>query len=242
MVPVADYNLFDYYSIAAKDSDKLSLLRSFFGCLASALAYIHDIKIRHRDIKPQNVLVKGDRVFLTDFGIALDWEQLSRSTTTADSGKTWPYAAPEVARYEKRNTSSDVWSLGCVFLEMVTVLKGSTVGDMRHFFKERSDNYRFYANIANLPAWKEKLWNTGAPKDDKPLIWVEQMLQETAELRPTAAKLYEDIAAESAAFHIPFCGPCCNEEEDSPGFGEEEDDDEMWGYEGEPSLEQLHLA
>ena len=67
------------------------------------------------------------------------------------------------------------------------------------------------------------------------------MLQETADMRPTAAKLYDDIAAESAAVHVPFCGPCCNEEADSPGFGED-DDDEMWGHEGEPGLEHLHLA
>ena len=108
MAPVGDCNLLEYYSIALGDIDKSSLLRSFFGCLANALQYIHSIKVRHRDIKPHNILVKGDRVFLTDFGIALDWEELSRSTTTADSAKTWLYAAPEVAKYEKRNTAAEV--------------------------------------------------------------------------------------------------------------------------------------
>jgi serine/threonine protein kinase len=116
MFPVADCNLFEYYSLASDSTDKLSLLRSFFGCLANALQYVHNIKIRHRDIKPQNILVKADRVFLTDFGIALDWEHLSRSTTTENSGKTWPYAAPEIARFEKRNTSSDIWVCGMRFL------------------------------------------------------------------------------------------------------------------------------
>lgn len=88
MSPVGDCSLLEYYSIALNNPDKSSLLRSYFGCLANALQYIHSIKIRHRDIKPHNILVRGDRVFLTDFGIALDWEELSRSTTTADSGKT----------------------------------------------------------------------------------------------------------------------------------------------------------
>jgi serine/threonine protein kinase len=69
MSPVADCDLSAYYALARDSRDKLSLLRSFFGCLANALRYIHGVRIRHRDIKPQNILVKGDRVFLTDFGM-----------------------------------------------------------------------------------------------------------------------------------------------------------------------------
>jgi serine/threonine protein kinase len=68
MNPVGECNLSEYYELARGSPDKLSLLRSFFGCLANALQYVHSIKIRHRDIKPQNVLVKGERVYLTDFG------------------------------------------------------------------------------------------------------------------------------------------------------------------------------
>src|SRR5689334_6446879 len=92
MAPVADCNPNEYYVLARECRDKRSLLRSFLGCLANALHYIHSIRIRHRDIKPHNILIKSDRILLTDFGIALDWENLSRSTTTADSGKTWVYA------------------------------------------------------------------------------------------------------------------------------------------------------
>ena len=88
MSPVADCNLATYYSLAAGSPDKLSLLKAFFGCLANALQYLHASQIRHRDIKPQNILVHGTRVLFADFGIALDWVDLGRSTTTEDSGKT----------------------------------------------------------------------------------------------------------------------------------------------------------
>src|SRR5215469_17808340 len=238
MSPVADCNLFEYYDLASNSADKLSLLRSFFGCLTHALQYLHDVKIRHRDIKPQNILVKADRVFLTDFGIAFDWEHLSRSTTTSDSGKTRPYAAPEVARYEKRNTSSDIWSLGCVFLEMVTILKGKTVASMRGFFKERNENYWVYTNIDIVPEWIDKLRALGFAKDDPPLIWVMQMLQETPELRPTAAKLFNDIGSECDSQHVQYCGPCCREAIES-SEADDEDDDQLWGLAGEPTIESV---
>lgn len=227
MLPVADCNLSTYFDVARDSPDKLSLLRSFFGFLAHALQYLHGTQIRHRDIKPQNVLVQGDRVFLTDFGIALDWEHLSRSTTTADSGKTWRYAAPEVARFEKRNTAADIWSLGCVFMEMATVLKGQTVADMRLFFERRSSNDRFYGNIENLGLWAKELRAMGDEKDNVIFGWVREMLRHAAKDRPTAFKLYDHIVKASNEHHIPFCGACCADDLDASSNGDGDDDD-LW--------------
>lgn len=60
------------------------------------------------------------QVFITDFGLARDWTGKGRSTTTGVvNAHTHAYAAPEVLEQRPRNTSSDVWSLGCVFLDMV---------------------------------------------------------------------------------------------------------------------------
>jgi serine/threonine protein kinase len=88
------------------------------------VCYLHENRIRHKDIKPQNVLVKGYQVFLTDFGISLDWSELNQSTTSGPAIRTLHYCAPEVADFMPRNSLSDVWSLGCVFLEIWTALKG----------------------------------------------------------------------------------------------------------------------
>jgi len=105
---------------------------------------------------------------------------------------------------------------------------------MRDFFKERNDDYRFYTNIGIVPEWMDKLRTLGSAKDNAPLKWVTQMLQDTLTLRPTAAKLFSDITAESASEHIPFCGPCCRDGNDSSGV--DDDDQELWGNKGEPTI------
>lgn len=118
MTPVADGDLRHF--LDRKDVSQFHILiRHFYGCLATAVQYLHVNRIRHKDLKPQNILVKGTKVLITDFGTALDWTDRSRATTTGNPGPySAAYAAPEVADRENRSESSDIWSLGCVFLEM----------------------------------------------------------------------------------------------------------------------------
>jgi serine/threonine protein kinase len=53
MSPVADWNLADFLDREHISSDDRSFLRTFYGCLAVALRYLHENRIRHKDIKPQ---------------------------------------------------------------------------------------------------------------------------------------------------------------------------------------------
>lgn len=103
----------------------------------------------HQDVKPQNILVStGGHVLLTDFGISRSWDGLGRSTTTADLARSWAYAAPEVARGGPKNESADAWSLGCVFLEMCTVLAGVPAAALRGFFAETVGSASFHDDAA----------------------------------------------------------------------------------------------
>ena len=239
MSPIADCDLAEYYKQIPDDPRKMNILRKFYGCLVSTLKYLHKSSIRHRDIKPENILVKNDRVYLTDFGIALDWESLGRSTTTEDTGKTWIYCAPEVAQYEKRNMSSDVWSLGCVFLEMTTVLKGRSIAEMQEYFRKIHGGHRFYNCRDAIGGWIKRLCASGEESDNLPLKWVGGMLQIQPELRPSAEELCQHITnraqkIEGEAQH--FIGDCCVD----PCIGESDTDSDAQSGHDTDSWEESH--
>ncbi|KAF2809184.1 kinase-like protein, partial [Mytilinidion resinicola] len=120
MSPVADMNLSTYLSESPIPTSlaKKATLQTFFGCLACAVRYLHDKKVRHRDIKPQNILVKGTNILLTDFGISKEYDEI-QSATSGPATFSSRYCAPEVFLQASRDWSSDIWSLGCVILEII---------------------------------------------------------------------------------------------------------------------------
>ncbi|MFG2668290.1 serine/threonine-protein kinase [Streptomyces sp. NPDC048387] len=83
-----------------------------------ALRAVHDTGVTHRDIKPANVLLEGDRVVLTDFGIAaVDGEPgLTRSGALMG---TPAYMSPEQVRGLPATAESDLWSLGATLFTAV---------------------------------------------------------------------------------------------------------------------------
>ena len=105
---------------------KQDLLRRFLGCLCKAFDYLHKhCCIRHKDIKPGNILIdESGSVLVTDFGISRRFSENESHATQEQRFRTDPYASPEMLKNEERDDSSDTFSLGCVFLEMVSLLLG----------------------------------------------------------------------------------------------------------------------
>jgi serine/threonine protein kinase len=120
---------------AQKYNQSIAILQRAFGCLASGLAFMHRKRIRHKDINGRNILVHQGSVTYTDFGISKDFSAAANSTTDGTVHRlTRRYSAPEILGHEKRNSKSDVFSLGCVYLELLSALTDVPVIDYEKAF------------------------------------------------------------------------------------------------------------
>ncbi|MFC4014699.1 WD40 repeat domain-containing serine/threonine protein kinase [Nonomuraea purpurea] len=87
--------------------------------LADALAHAHAAGVVHRDLKPDNVLLAGDRVLITDFGIARILDEVSELTSTNTVIGTLHYMAPERLEGKPVAGPVDLWALGATLYAAV---------------------------------------------------------------------------------------------------------------------------
>jgi len=109
---------------------------SLIYCIASALACAHEQLIIHRDLKPDNILL-SDTGFpiVCDWDLAKDWNSTESLTQIGSPFGTLQYSAPEVISGDAKIAipCADVYSLGIIFLELLTAGKSRTTDLPRVF-------------------------------------------------------------------------------------------------------------
>ena len=200
--PLADCTLEDYLSQAPTPGRKLTVMR-WFGCLAGALMDIHQQNIKHKDIKTENMLVHGDNIIITDFGISKRFT--GRSTSLGDSPGSATYMAPEVINKDRRGRQQDIWSLICCFIEMLSFISDVAISDFRKWCNPTEWRFSFNNDYDRVVAWLNHLRSQTEVETHLALIdLLLSGLKKEPKERPTAGYLFNRLRDMGT-----FVGECC---------------------------------
>ncbi|KAF8242313.1 kinase-like protein, partial [Wilcoxina mikolae CBS 423.85] len=163
--------------------------------------------LSHHDLKPQNLLVFEDRIVIADFGLsslnAVDY------TKTELQGTTYTYGPPELFGKPpvKFGRKADIWSMACVFLEIMSfVSHGLHGGGVKRFSQWRADgphkhlystsenngseDKSFHNNMDVVELWLEELDQRQASEKDEVgrnmVKIIVQMMSSDPDSRPTS--------------------------------------------------------
>jgi len=175
------------------------LVASYVIKILEGLHYLHQSDVVHCDLKAANILTtKNGNVKLSDFGVSLNLRAMERRTQNDIAG-TPNWMAPEVIELKGASTKSDIWSLGCTVIELLTGkppyadISNSMAG--RYSFYYIPSDFRLSNDIsASLVMFR-------IVEDDGPLIpercsdmlrnFLEQCFHKDPSLRPSAEMLCE---------------------------------------------------
>jgi len=102
----------------------------WFVQICMGIKHVHDKKILHRDLKTQNIfLTKLGEIKIGDFGIA---RLLQHTYDCAETAIGTPYyLSPEICQEKPYNQKSDIWSMGCILYEMLTLQHAFDANSMK---------------------------------------------------------------------------------------------------------------
>jgi predicted Ser/Thr protein kinase len=164
--------------------------------LASAVAALHEAGIVHRDIKPHNVIVRGDGTpVLVDLGLA----SLAGDDTLTASGAvlgTPRYMAPEQARGEAPDERTDVFALGLILYELLCGRPARAEGSRE----------RVLADVARGSVPPPRRWTRGLDRGLERIL-ASALAWNRARRMPSARALADDLgrflAGEPVRAHAP---------------------------------------
>ena len=192
-----DRGQLDYYTI-----------KSFMYQLLQGIAFCHENRVLHRDLKPQNLLINSKgQLKLADFGLARAFG-IPVNTFSNEVVTLW-YRAPDVLLGSRTyNTSIDIWSAGCIMAEMYTgrpLFPGTTNEDelQKIFRLMGTPSEHSWPGISKFPEYKPST-HVYATQDLRMILpQIDQqgldLLQRMLQLRPELR-----ISAKEALLHPWF--------------------------------------
>ena len=158
--------------------------------VAAALDAAHAAGLVHRDVKPANVLLAGDHVYLGDFGLSRLQASAERFTESGAWIGTVDYMSPEHLRGEACDARSDVYALGCVLFAALTG---------RAPFRRETVPATMSAHLHELPPWPSEV----APVPRAFDAVIERALAKRPEDRyPSAGDLGRAALAAASGSHV----------------------------------------
>ena len=161
----AKYNLDEYLALPGSDSSRPKQLVDWMYDLASALEYLHTQSICHRSIRPRKILIEGSRILLAPFDIGQTVDTFSPSMASSQrmdqlhtyfQDQSYVYAAPE-AIVSRGKRMADVFSLGCVFIQMMTVAAGQSLSVFAQYRAGSTQDASFHAHLDRVGSWRNRL-------------------------------------------------------------------------------------
>ncbi|KAF1314477.1 Ste/ste11 protein kinase, partial [Globisporangium splendens] len=157
-----------------------TIVKRFTAQILRGVAYLHSKNIVHHDIKPSNILVDQHGVVkLAGFGAS---RLISSSTCVNNESMrgTPNYMAPEVIKQTSRSRKSDIWSVGCSVLRLLT---GQPFwGDMK--FDSQISLLYYVANLETMPPLPGEL-------SDEARSFIAACLKIDPMLRPSTLELLQ---------------------------------------------------
>ena len=151
--------------------------------IAEALNVAHAQSVIHRDIKPDNVMVDSSgTVKVLDFGLAKPADHLGKQGITTDAATpgTVPYMSPEQTNGSPLEESTDIFSLGTTFFEMLAGRNPFRAGNAFATMQRINGRAPQINNVvSNLPSEIASL--------------IDEMLHPSAQHRPSASKVIRTL-------------------------------------------------
>ena len=217
--PVADMDLSGYLRTTAKLPlegpsflERSRVLLSGMSSLAAGLKAIHSpsitddgFSVAHCDLKPANILIFNNIFRIADFG-ASKMMPCNGTLTMKDILVTPEYAAPETIKSRSLSHACDIWSLGCIFSEIVTLCMARRLSDFADFRATSPGDKSFYKSLGKTNEWIDMLKEEERRKCSDlvhsiPFDTINNMLRENPDNRPTALEVW---------LQFPKC-TCCSD-------------------------------